>query len=212
MSVANRSAGCDVYIYSANNPATVLGGLILSNGVTNANFYSMADIIFIFGQGYFLRDEGGTTVQRDGRPLQPGNYYFVTNGRFPLTGYIIKLLIPIGSVTVSDEPWLVRTISVASGTCVAAFRDAVRERDRRCVVTGKPALRADHGMWTGFEAAHIFPLEFEGHWNTENYGRWITIPPATESADSINSVQNGMLLSARIHSLFDSYEISINPD
>ena len=188
MSVANRSAGRDVYIYSANNPATVLGGLILSSGVTNANFYSMVDIIFIFGQDYFLRDEGGTTVQRDGHPLQPGNYHFVTNGRFHLTGYIVKLLIPIGPVTVSDEPWLVRTISVDSRTRVAALRDAVRERGRRRVVTGKPALRADHGMWTGFEAVRIFPSGFEGHWNTENYGRWITVPPVTESAGSIISV------------------------
>jgi len=216
MSVANRSAGRDVHIYSANDPATVLGGLILTNGVTNANFHSMVDIIFIFGQDYFLRDEGGTeggtTVQKDDHPLQPGNYYIVTNGRFPSTGYLVKLLIPIGSITVNNEPWLVRTISVASGTRVAVFRDAVRERDRRCVVTGEPALRADHGIWRGFEAAHIFPLAYEGHWNKENYGRWITIPPATESTGTINSVQNGMLLRADIHSLFDNYDISINPD
>ncbi|KAF8533552.1 HNH endonuclease-domain-containing protein [Trichophaea hybrida] len=196
MSVANRSAGRDVHIYSANDSATVLGGLILTNGVTNANFHSMVDIIFIFCQDYFLRDEGGTTVQKDDHPLQPGNYYIVTNG----------------SITVNNEPWLVRTISVASGTRVAVFRDAVRERDRRCVVTGKPALRADHGIWRGFEAAHIFPLAYEGHWNKENYGRWITIPAATESTGTINSVQNGMLLRADIHSLFDSYDISINPD
>ena len=212
MSVANRSAGRDVHIYSANDPATVLGGLILTNGVTNANFYSMVDIIFIFSQNYFLRDEGGTTVQKDDHPLQPGNYYFVTNGRFPSSGYLVKLLITIGPVSVNNEPWLVRTTSVASGSRVATFRDAVRERDRRCVVTGKPALRADHGIWRGFEAAHIFPLGFEGHWVAEDFGRWITVPPATESAGSINSVQNGILLDATIHLLFDSYDISINPD
>lgn len=40
---------------------------------------------------------------------------------------------------------------------------------------------------------------------------WITIPPGTESAGFINSVQNGMLLGADIHSLFDNYVISINP-
>lgn len=41
MSAANRSAGREVHIYDANDPATVLGRLILTNGVTNANFYSM---------------------------------------------------------------------------------------------------------------------------------------------------------------------------
>jgi hypothetical protein len=45
-----------------------------------------------------------------------------------------------------------------------------------------------------------------------NYDRWITIPPATESAGSINSVQNGMLLREDIHTLFDGYDVFINLD
>src|SRR5437773_8771724 len=49
----------------------------------------------------------------------------------------------LGSITINNEPWLVRTISVASGTRVAPFRDAVRERDRGCVITGEVALNAD---------------------------------------------------------------------
>ena len=164
MSVANRSAGRDVHIYSANDPATVLGGLILTNGVTNANFYSMVDIIFIFSQNYFLRAEGGTTVQKDDHPLQPGNYYFVTNGRFPSMGYMVKLLVPTGLITVNNEPWLVRTTLKASGIRVAASCDTVRERDRRCVITGRRVKETDHGIWRGFEPARIFPLVFEGHW------------------------------------------------
>ena len=65
-----------------NDSVTVLGGLSLTNGVTSANFYLMVEIIFIFGSNYFLRDEGGITIQRDDYPLQPGNFYIVTNGRF----------------------------------------------------------------------------------------------------------------------------------
>ena len=99
---------------------------------------------------------------------------------------------------------------MASGTRVAAFRKAVRERDRRCIITGKLARRAEYGIWRGFEAAHIFPLAYEGHWNQHNYGRWITIQPDT--GGSINSVQNGLLLRSDIHDLFDGYDISINPD
>lgn len=72
---------------------------------------------------------------------------------------------------VSNEPWLARTISVASGIRVAAFREAVRERDRKCVITGLPAFDANYGDWTGFEAAHIFPLAYEHHWITNGYGR-----------------------------------------
>ena len=65
-------------------------------------------------------------------------------------------------------------------------------------------------FWEGFEAAHIFPLAYEGHWVDHHYGRWVTIEPVKEG--SINSVQNGLLLDSAIHQLFDVYYISINPD
>jgi len=41
----DRSEGWDVHIYDANDLATVIGGLTLTNGVTNANFYQMVKII-----------------------------------------------------------------------------------------------------------------------------------------------------------------------
>ena len=114
-----------------------------------------------------------------------------------------------GTVTVNNDPWLVRTISVASGTRVAEFRDAVRQRDRGCVITGEEA-EVEYDRWFGFQAAHIFPLAYEGRWNNNNYGRWINIHPTT--GELINSVQNGLLLRADLHILFDSYLFSINPD
>ena len=115
-----------------------------------------------------------------------------------------------GTVEVTDESWLFRTTSVSSGTRVAEFREAVRQRDRRCVITGEMVLRAEHGIWRGFEAAHIFPLRYEGYWTQQNYGRWISIHPS--SGGSINSIQNGMLLREDIHTLFDSCDVSINPE
>ncbi|KAF8475955.1 hypothetical protein BDZ91DRAFT_769887 [Kalaharituber pfeilii] len=163
-------------LYDANDTETVLGGLVLTRGVTQANFYSM-----------YLCKEDGTEVQRDEQALTRGNYYVVTNG----------------SITVNDEPRLARTISVCSETRVAEFYDAVRERDQRYM----PICR---GSWGGFQATHIFPLAYEGHWIEKDYGRWITIPPGT--GGSINSVQNGLLLMADIHIFFDSYDVSINPD
>jgi len=97
-----------------------------------------------------------------------------------------------------------------SGTRQQALRDAVRARDGRCVVTGKKALGAYRDNWAGFEAAHIFPLAYEGHWAQYNYSRWIALPPTT--GDSINSVRNGLLLCGTVHQLFDTYLFSINPD
>jgi len=92
ISMFNRAPARNIHIYDANDPGMVLGGLVLTNGVTTANFYSMVEIVFLFNQEYTLRDESGFTVGRDDHPLQPGKYFIVT----------------AGSITVSDETWLVR--------------------------------------------------------------------------------------------------------
>lgn len=115
----------------------------------------------------------------------------------------------LGLLTINNEPWLVRTISVATGSRLGSFRDSVRERDGRCVVTGHDQL-ARMGDWTSYDAAHIFPLAYQAHWSDHNFSRWITIAP--ESGSAINSVQNGLLLRSHIHALFDNYHLSINPD
>src|SRR5271155_4233040 len=44
----SRSGGRNVHIYDAKKPTAVLGGLILSNGVTNANLYSMLGSFIVF--------------------------------------------------------------------------------------------------------------------------------------------------------------------
>lgn len=70
---------------------------------------------------------------------------------------------------------------------------------------------ASFGQWRGFEAAHIFPLEKELLWIKEDCQRWIT-DIDDERDTKINSPQNGLLLRADIHSLFDDYLVSVNPD
>ena len=117
-----------------------------------------------------------------------------------------------GSITLTEEVPLLRALSLHSGSRIVSFRDAVRERDRRCVISGMRVFRPDLGNWTCFEVAHIFPLAYEDHWNKSNYSRWITVPPANESDGTIHSVQNGILLTANMHALFDAYIVSINPD
>jgi hypothetical protein len=91
MSVPNRSGGRNIHIYDSKDPDTVIGGLILTDGVTNANFYSMVEIICIFDSTYFLRDEYGTIIQRDDSPLHPAKYYILTSGMFSLmVTYMVK--------------------------------------------------------------------------------------------------------------------------
>ena len=191
--MTSRIIGRNVYIYSAKDTNTVLGGLSLTDGVTNANFYSMVDIVFIFDSDYTLYSESNTTVPRDNHPLQPGKYFINT----------------AGSLKVNNEPWLVRTRSVGPLAPPESFRDAVRERDYRCVMTGVHAIDAVWGDWTGYRATPIFPLTHEQHWVTHGFDWWITIPGAR---GSISSVQNGMLLRSDLAALFESYILSINPD
>jgi len=87
MSVVNtRSVGRNVHIYDAREPNQKLGGLLLTNGVTNENLYYMINIILIVHGTFILQhnsnDLAASEVPRDNTPLLPGNYYIVTAGKF----------------------------------------------------------------------------------------------------------------------------------
>jgi hypothetical protein len=81
MAPRDRSKGRDVKIYDAKDPSTVIGGLILTNGVTNANLYAMVEIFALFESDFELRAKDDTITERNGQPLQPGNYYIFAAGR-----------------------------------------------------------------------------------------------------------------------------------
>ncbi|KAH8659263.1 hypothetical protein BGZ60DRAFT_382280 [Tricladium varicosporioides] len=194
----NRSLGRDVHIFGASDRSTSIGGLILTAGVTNANLYTMVEIFVLFDGEYILRNESSIIVEKNDSPLLPGNYYIDS----------------ADPIHINNEAPLTRMISQQTGSRVQAFTNAVRLRDRRCIITGKEAIRSYHGNWTGFEATHIFPLAFEGLWKDLDYGRWISSPlnGGTIEGGKINSVQNGLLLDSAIHQDFDMYWFSINPD
>ncbi|KAK0731894.1 HNH endonuclease-domain-containing protein [Lasiosphaeris hirsuta] len=193
-----RALARDVFIYDLRDFDTLLGGLVLTAGVTNANFYAMVDIIIdVSPPGpFFLQDENGGIVAQDTQPLLPGRYFVVADG----------------TVQNAAEAAFTRMMSFQTGTRVDEFRDEVRERDGRCVVTKEENLNKEFGLWEGFEAAHIFPLAYEHQWKTQGWTQQITILPSRRSYGTINSVQNGLLLRDDIHTLFDSYHFSINPD
>ncbi|PUU79006.1 hypothetical protein B9Z19DRAFT_1024283 [Tuber borchii] len=189
----NRSHWRDAYIYASDDRSTVLGGLWVAEGLTNANLYSMLQIFCLFTDTFDLYDSCEQLVERDGQLLKLGDYYIVPS---------LSLI----------EVTQIRTPSLPSGTRVASFTDAVRQRDRRCVITGRQARLAHLGSWDTFETTHIFPLAYEQQWLHSNYGDWITIPPAKVSDGTINSVQNGILLGSNIRCFFDAYKLAIDPD
>ncbi|KAG0133620.1 hypothetical protein HOY82DRAFT_482623 [Tuber indicum] len=186
----------NTHIYSSNDRSTVLGGLRAGYSTTNASLYFMLEIFCTFSDTYVLQDDREQPVERDRAQLEPGNYYFVTNG----------------PITVTDEAPLNFTRSTGVGTRSDASRQAVRDRDQGCIITGRRATLAPSGHWFVAEAAHIFPLAYEAYWIDNDFNGCITIPPARPSHGFINSVQNGILLSGEIHSFFDSYLFAINPD
>jgi HNH endonuclease len=125
---------------------------------------------------------------------------------------MVSYLIYLGPITVSDKPWLARLISYSLSNREDGFRDGVRARDRKCVITGNPNNLAQYGRWDMFQATHIFPMHLENLWIQFDYGRWITNMDGVTGATKMNSVQNGLLLLSHVHSLFDQYMIGINPD
>ena len=66
-------------------------------------------------------------------------------------------------------------------------------------------------LWFGFDAAYIFPLAYESDFTLQGLSRWITNKRG-DSDTGINSCQNGLLLRADIHQLFDNYGFSIHVD
>jgi hypothetical protein len=192
--IGGRALERDVFFYDRREPSAVLGGLVLNPGMTNANVYSMIGIILVIPDAFSIQDERGEKLPQNSEPLLPGNYYVVS----------------AGTIRISDEAVMTRAESLSTGIRVQDFRDLVRRRDGRCVITKQVNRRAIAGNWLGFHAAHIFPLAYERFWNDNNFSRWISLEPS--QGGRINSVQNGLLLRKDVHAWFDAFDISINPD
>jgi hypothetical protein len=80
MAPHNRSKGRNVQLYNKEDRDTVIGGLRLTSGITNANFYEMVEIIIIFKDTFLVRGENGITIPKDDSPLQPGDYFIESPG------------------------------------------------------------------------------------------------------------------------------------
>ncbi|KAH9981348.1 hypothetical protein BGW80DRAFT_1454239 [Lactifluus volemus] len=72
------------------------------------------------------------------------------------------------------------------------FVDRIRERDKRCCITGQLVFNEDY---TGFETAHIFPLSETDIWNNLNYQHFIEDDQIVSGCE-LNSIQQGFLCSS----------------
>ncbi|KAK9373735.1 HNH endonuclease-domain-containing protein [Lipomyces chichibuensis] len=189
----------NVFIYDASRPDNEIGGLRLNPSVSKINFLSMLDILIIANCPYAVVLHGtNEIIEATDERLQPGRCY-------------IQPSTPEGRISMTDEPCALRTLSHTRTGRDEEFRNAVRERDGRCVITGVINPDADIGDWPGFEAAHIFPLSKEDDFIRQSFSRWITNRMGPRDT-GINSCQNGLLMRAQIHQHFDAFRFSINVD
>ena len=110
-----REHARNVYIYTAKDQSTIIGGLVATPGITNSNLYSMIEIIVICSQEYSVTSQAGMPIARDDQTLMPGTYLIVT----------------AGLVTINHQGWLPRITQLddTMGTHHEAFVEAVRKRD-----------------------------------------------------------------------------------
>ncbi|CUS12279.1 unnamed protein product, partial [Tuber aestivum] len=189
----------NVKFYDTTSPGKALGGLVQNGSITETNFLDILGIVLVVGSPIRVQErESSHIISRTEVLLQAGVYNIYCEG----------------SIQVSDEPWVHRLISHAISGRENSFPIDIRNRDKKCVISGisNPEIAIQSNNWTTFEAAHIFPLQHESHWIQNNYGRWITDMDDTVGSSKINSCQNGFLLRQDVHTMFDRYFISINPD
>jgi hypothetical protein len=199
----------------------MLGGLFQNGSVTQGNFISMLNIVLvphplIKPRTFMVKARSRQTLSLTNQRLTPGDYdIYAPDGCRCIDSRSKERktqLTWIGSIKLSDEPVVRRLPPYRVGGRETDFDRGVRARDGKCVVTGTVNLAAHVDDWTSFEAAHIFPVEKESYWIEHNFSRWITNTDPGNHSAPIDSIQNGFLLLAHIHQLFDTYAISVNPD
>ncbi|CUS08066.1 unnamed protein product, partial [Tuber aestivum] len=176
----NRSHWRNVSFYDATNPDQALGGVVQNGSITEANFLDMLGILLV-SDGSPLRVQeriSSHIISRTDLPLETGVYdiYCDCMCYISLVYWAAQLLILSASVLVSNELWIRREVSHNVTGRDRTFCHRIRNRDRKCVISrmANPELGIKALDWSGYEAAHIFPLEHESHWVEYNYGRWIT--------------------------------------
>ncbi|KAM5439115.1 hypothetical protein McanMca71_003518 [Microsporum canis] len=195
----DRAAYRNVRFYDASTGASI-GGFYQNGSITEENLiWILNDVLLIVEEGdswTIQHRASGRTITPSSNPVVSGDYD----------------VYPTGSIQVTDEPWFARLTSRSVSGREDRFRDGVRARDGKCVISGQVNPGVQWDDWAGLEAAHVFPLERESLWIQCNYGRWITDMDHAVGVSRINSIQNGLLMGGTLHHRFDQYLFSINPD
>ncbi|KAK9365518.1 hypothetical protein V1509DRAFT_599252 [Lipomyces kononenkoae] len=207
---ANRSQLRNVHFYDVSRSEEPLGGLYLNPSVSVRKFFRMLNMVVHASCPYrvSLRGSESPLIPTD-EPLVPGQYDIVCDSP---GGILNDCSFYDKKNMLTDERCIARTYSsTVSTTSNRRFRDEVRKRDGKCVITGIVNPVAFIDEWTTFESVHIFLLSHEELFTSMNYCRYVTYMSG-ETDRAINSCQNGLLMRSQIHKQFDSFSFSIDPD
>ncbi|EER41366.1 conserved hypothetical protein [Histoplasma capsulatum H143] len=195
----DRAAYRNVRFYDAST-ATCVGGFYQNGSITEENLIWILSEVLLITDGEhpwtIQHRPSGRTITSSSNPVVLGNYDIYSTG----------------SLQVTNEPWFARLTSHSISGREDQFRYEVRARDGKCVISGQVNPSAQWDDWAGLEAAHVFPVAKESLWIALNYGHWITNINDAEGQSKIHSVQNGLLMMGNLHTRFDQYLFSINPD
>ncbi|KAL1895240.1 hypothetical protein Sste5346_005386 [Sporothrix stenoceras] len=158
-----RTLTRNVFFADLRDPSVDLGGLVATEGITNDIFHTIIEIALDLPDSadFGIQDSNGESVLRDDNQLSPGRYLILSD----------TVLVP------STQKYFTRAHSASTGTRLQAFKDQVRERDGRCVISKVRSLGPQYGLWEGFEAAHIVPLAYASEWRNRGFANLISIPP-----------------------------------
>ncbi|KAJ5908341.1 hypothetical protein N7495_001023 [Penicillium taxi] len=183
-----------------------LGQVKQHGSITDTNFIDMINFIIESSAPIIIySSQTGVQPLASPQPLAIGDYdiYPTANAKIEVTN----------SVCLRRAPSYIPTNATPREK---AFRDGVRLRDGKCVISGtiNRTLQdaPQYQTWRGFQSAYVFPLARESIWRSKNFSRFITNTAAETHRAAINSVQNGMCMRNDIDDQFDDFLIAINPD
>ena len=236
----------NVHFVNAHNDE--IGGLYQNGSVTWAEISDWMQIVYLLPFDQYATfpclendnpedpagQHGEPIDMQANHPVQPGYYVILSpeglpieipiNEVNPIPRAVTRSLSRMDPHVSSLSFFLFRENVISHYQQSEKFRHRVRERDRRCVITGEQSTQ-----FLGLQAAHIFPLAHLdmvlGHrlherpiyanpslqWRLWSWQQHIT-DDAYDCETGIHSVQNGILLDLTAHAYFDKYMLAINPD
>ncbi|OQE11263.1 hypothetical protein PENFLA_c075G02285 [Penicillium flavigenum] len=178
----DRSPWRNVHFYNASNKQ-LIGGFYQAGSLTEANLLWILGNVLLPNPFTIRHRASGRDITLSNNSVMLGDYDISSDD---------------GAFTVTNEKCVSRVSSHSPSDQEDSFRNGIRQRDEKCVISGTINDLAQWDWWAGFEAAHVFPPDKENLW--------------IEGESKINSPQNGLLMDAGLHILFDQYFFSINPD